>query len=90
MSAYYNHKPDCPANAFHGCDSATCDRPCIARAAEINARQRAAMAEFNWLKAIGAGFAVGLITLAVLYCVAALVEQAGENIRQTQIQNERV
>lgn len=66
---------DCPASAFHGCDSATCDRPCTARAAEINARQRAAMAGINWLQILGASVASALITVVLLFCVAAVVER---------------
>jgi len=81
---------DCPASDFGGCDSATCDRPCTARAAEINARQSSAMAQPSWPQIIGASVATAIITLALLYCVAAVVEQAGKNFRQTQIQNERV
>lgn len=81
---------DCPASAFQGCDSATCDRPCTARAEEIGARQRAAMAELNWFQILGASVASALITAALLFCVAAVVERGAENIRAVNIANERV
>lgn len=81
---------DCIASAFQGCDSATCDRPCTARSAEIKSRQRAAMAEINWLQIVGASVASALITAALLFCVAAVVERGAENIQAYKIQNERV
>lgn len=79
---------DC-SHPFAPC-AGECTSPTQRRAAEINARQRASMAEINWLQIVGASVASALITAVLLFCVAAVVERGAENIRQTQIQNERV
>jgi len=77
---------DC-THVFAECED-ECTSPTQRLASDMNSSQRAAMAEFNWIRAIGAGVAVFISTMAVLYCVAAVVERGAENIRQTQIQNE--
>lgn len=79
---------DC-AHVFAPCDG-ECTSPTQRRAAEINARQRAAMAEINWLQIVGASVASALITAALLFCVAAVVEQGAENIRAVNIAMEPV
>lgn len=79
---------DC-SHLFAPCDG-ECTSPTQRRAAEINALQRAAMAEINWLQIVGAGVASALITVVILFCVAAVVEQAGENIRAVNIAMEPV
>jgi len=77
---------DCPANAFHGCDSATCDRPCTARAVGITARQQPEIANLNrlgLLHAICAGFIVGIITLVALVVAVEAAKAGAENIKNT-------
>lgn len=71
----------CPAHAFHGClGRPDCDRPC---SASDKARQQPDEAAINWPHTIITSIALGLITAAVLFCVAAVIERGAENIRNT-------
>ena len=70
----------CPAHAFHGCPGKPlCERQC----APVVNLDRPDEAAINWPRTIITSIALGLITAAVLFCVAAVIERGAENIRNT-------